>query len=97
MHLVAHVIFSVPDEPAYVEAEGEEAGSQQVTQGSQVGDGEVVGVHASTPHPVDHPVCQVEEDNHLEQDKEEAYFHKQHKIKIYNPGWGQFMGKFTLS
>lgn len=70
MHSVAHVSVSVSDEPAHVEAEGEEAGSQQVTQSGQIGDGEVVWVHSSTPHPVNHPVCQVEEDHHLDQDAE---------------------------
>ncbi len=75
IHSVAQVRVSVPDEPAHVEAEGQEAGPQQVTQSSQVGDGEVVGVHASTPHPVDHPVCQVEKDYHLEEDEAEAMFY----------------------
>lgn len=65
MHSVARVSVSVSDEPAHVEAEGEEAGPQQVTQSGQVGDGEVVGVHATAPHPVDHPICQVEEDYYL--------------------------------
>ena len=68
--LVAHVGVCVPDEPAHVEAEGQEAGPQQVTQGRQVRDGEVVGVHAPAPHPVDQPVCQVEEDHDLQQDEE---------------------------
>lgn len=58
---------SVSDKPAHVEAEGEEAGAQQVTQSGQVGDGEVVRVHASAPHPVNHPVRHVEEDHHLNQ------------------------------
>lgn len=56
---------SVSDKPAHVEAEGEEAGPQQVTQSGQVGDGEVVRVHAAAPHPVNHPVRHVEEDHHL--------------------------------
>lgn len=67
MHSVAHVSVSVPDEPAQVEAQGQEASPQQVTQGGQVRDGKVVRVHAPTPHPVDHPVCQVEEDHDLQQ------------------------------
>lgn len=71
MHSVARISVSVSDEPAHVEAEGKEAGPQQVTQSRQVRDGEVVGVHASAPHPVDHPVCQVEENYHLEEDEEE--------------------------
>lgn len=62
MRSVARACVSVSDEPAHVEAEGEEASPQQVTEGSQVGDGEVVWIHASAPHPVDHPVCQVEKD-----------------------------------
>lgn len=65
MHSVPQTRVSVPNEQAHVEAEGEEASSQQVPQSSQVGDREVVGVHPSAPHPVDHPVGQVEEDNHL--------------------------------
>lgn len=72
MHLVARHSVSVPDEPAHVEAEGKEAGPQQVTQSGQVGDGEVIGVHASAPHPVDQPVCQVEKDHHLEGDQREV-------------------------
>lgn len=68
VHSVAHITVSVSNEPTHVEAEGEEAGPQQVTQGSKVGDGEVVWVHSSTPHPVNHPVCQVEEDHHLEEE-----------------------------
>lgn len=84
MHSVAHVGVSVPDEPAHVEAEGEEAGSQKVPEGSQVGDGEIVWVHSSTPHPVNHPVCQVEEDHHLDEDAEANIlisftYRKQHK------------------
>lgn len=72
MHLVARHSVSVPDEPAHVEAEGKEAGPQQVTQSGQVGDGEVIGVHASAPHPVDQPVCQVEKDHHLKGDQREV-------------------------
>lgn len=74
MHSVARVGVSVSDEPAHVEAEGEEAGPQQVTQSGQVGDGEVVRVHASAPHPVDHPVRQVEKDYHLRTRQRETFF-----------------------
>lgn len=74
MHSVARVGVSVSDEPAHVEAEGEEAGPQQVTQSSQVGDGEVVRVHASAPHPVDHPVRQVEKDYHLRTRQRQTFF-----------------------
>lgn len=70
MHSVAWVRVPVADEPAHVEAEGKEASPQQVAQSSQVRDGEVVRVHASTPHPVDHPVCQVEKDHHLRNEAE---------------------------
>lgn len=65
-HSVSQIGVSVADEKAHVEAEGEEAGSQQVTQSRQVGNGEVVGVHPSAPHPVDHPVRQVQQDHHLQ-------------------------------
>ncbi len=72
MHSVAHVGVSVSDEPAHVEAECEEAGPQKVAQSCQVGDGEVVGVHASAPHPVDHPVGQVEKDYHLKEEEDHS-------------------------
>lgn len=67
MRLVSWYSVSISNKPAHVEAEGEEAGPQQVAQSSQVRDGEVVGVHASAPHPVNHPVCHVEKDDHLKE------------------------------
>lgn len=48
------------------EAQGEEAGAQQVAQRRQVGDGEVVRVQAPPPHQADDEVGDVEEDGHLE-------------------------------
>lgn len=48
------------------EAQGKEAGAQQVPQGRQVGDGEVVRVQAPPPHQADDEVGDVEEDGHLE-------------------------------
>lgn len=69
--LVAHVRVSVPNEPAHVKAEGKEAGPQEVTQSSQVWDGEVIRVHSSTPHPINHPVCQVQENHDLWQQEQE--------------------------
>lgn len=70
MHSVPQARVFIPYKPSHVKTEREEAGPQQIPQGRQVGDGEVVGVHASAPHPVNHPVCQVEEDQHLEEDEE---------------------------
>lgn len=48
------------------EAQGQEAGAQQVAQRRQVGDGEVVWVQAPPPHQTDDEVGDVEEDGHLE-------------------------------
>lgn len=48
------------------EAQGKKAGAQQVPQGRQVGDGEVVRVQAPPPHQADDEVGDVEEDGHLE-------------------------------
>ena len=61
---------SVSDKPAHVEAEGEEAGPQQVAQSGQVRDGEVVRVHPPAPHPVNHPVRHVEKNHHLNEQKQ---------------------------
>lgn len=69
MHSVAHVRVSVPDEKAHVKTKGQEAGPQQVPQCCQVRDGEVIRVHTSTPHPVYHPVSQVQQDDHLKDTK----------------------------
>lgn len=47
------------------EAEGQKAGTQQVPQGGQVGDGEVVRVQTPSPHHTDDEVCDIKEDGHL--------------------------------
>lgn len=65
--LVPNICVSVPNEPEHMEAECQESGAKQVPQSSQVWDGEVVGVQAPAPHPVHHPVCDVQENQHLEQ------------------------------
>lgn len=63
--LVPNICVSVPNEPEHMEAECQESGAKQVPQSSQVWDGEVVGVQAPAPHPVHHPVCDVQENQHL--------------------------------
>lgn len=85
MHSVAWVAVSVSDEPAHVEAEGEEAGPQQVTHSSQVGDGEVVRVQTPSPHHTDDEVGDVKEDGHL--DGEDKLRLEKTKVDI--------MGKYT--
>lgn len=65
--LVPDICVSVPNKPQDMEAECQEPSAKQVPQSSQVRDGEVVWVQASAPHPVYHPVCDVQEDQHLEQ------------------------------
>lgn len=91
MRLVSWV--SISDKPAHVEAEGEEAGAQQVAQSSQVRDGEVVGVHASAPHPVNHPVCHVEKDHHLQEAEAEQVVWEEPQ-EVLEASKGSF--KFTI-
>lgn len=62
---VAHIAVLVPDEPQEVEAEGQQGGSQQVSQRRQVRDGETVRVFAAAPHGVHHPVGDAEQQQHL--------------------------------
>lgn len=47
-------------------AEGQKPGAQQVPQGGQVGDGEVVWVQTPSPHHTDDKVGDIKEDGHLE-------------------------------
>lgn len=74
--LVPNICVSVPNEPENMEAESQESGAKQVPQSSQVWDGEVVGVQAPAPHPVHHPVCDVQENQHLEGQKGSACSHR---------------------
>ena len=53
--LVAHIAISVSDQVQQVEADSEQKSAQEVTEGGQVGDGEVVGVAAARPQVVHHP------------------------------------------
>lgn len=64
--LVPDICVSVPNEPEDMEAECQQPSAEKVPQGCQVRDGEVVWVQAAAPHPVHHPVCDVEQDQHLE-------------------------------
>lgn len=68
--LVPDVRVSVPNEPEDMEAECKEPSAKQVPQSCQVRDGEVVGVQAPAPHPVHHPVSDVQENQHLGRQKD---------------------------
>lgn len=48
-----------------VEAEGQKPGAQQIPQGGQIGDGEVVRVQTQSPHHTDDEIGNVKEDGHL--------------------------------
>ena len=56
MHSVPQARVFIPYEPSHVKTEREEAGPQQIPQGRQVGDGEVVRVQAPSPHHTDDEV-----------------------------------------
>ncbi len=47
------------------EAEGQKPGAQQIPQGGQIGDGEVVRVQTPSPHHMDDEVSNIKEDGHL--------------------------------
>lgn len=63
--LVSHIGVPVTDEPEDVKAESKETCSNQVPQRCQVWDGEVVGIEVPAPHPVHHPVSNVQENENL--------------------------------
>ena len=62
---VADIGVSVADDKEDVEGTREEGGPEEVTQGSEVGDGEVVRVIAHLPHPMHHPVTHEQQQRHL--------------------------------
>lgn len=64
---VAHVTVLVSYDPQEVEAERQQGRSQQVTQSCQVRDGKTVGIFATPPHGVHHPVCYTQQQQHLEE------------------------------
>jgi len=66
---VAHVAVLVSDDPQEVEAERQQGGAKQVAQRRQVRDGEAVGVLAAPPHGVHHPVCDAQQQQHLEEEQ----------------------------
>lgn len=66
MCLVPDIRVSISNEPENMEAECQEPCPKQVTQCCQIRYRKVVRVHASVPHPVDHPVSNVEKDKNLE-------------------------------
>lgn len=63
--LVPYIRVPVTDEPEDVKAESQETCSNQISQSCQVWDGEVVRVEVPAPHPVHHPVSDVEKNEHL--------------------------------
>lgn len=71
--LIPNIGVPVTDEPEDVEAEGQEPCSNQVPQSCQVWDGEVVGIQIPAPHPVHHPVSDVEQDEDLGAAREESH------------------------
>ena len=74
--LIAHVGVTVANDVQKVEGGGEQPGAQQVAQGRQVGNGEVVGVVASPPQPVHQPVGDVEQDEDLSGTRKTVEFRK---------------------
>lgn len=54
------------DEPNQTETDGEESSAQEIPQGSEVGDGEIIGIQRLPPHQAHNEVSHVEQDSHLE-------------------------------
>lgn len=63
--LIPHIRIPVTNKPEDMKAESKEPRSDQVTQRCQVGDGEVVRIEVPAPHPVHHPVSNVEQNENL--------------------------------
>ena len=63
---VSQVGVFVPHQVEQVEGHGEEGRPQEVPEGGQVRDGHVVRVVTQPPDKVDHPVTDVQQNNHLE-------------------------------
>ena len=53
---VTNVSVSVTDDKECMEGTGEEGRAEEVTESSEVRDGEIVRVVTLLPHPVNHPV-----------------------------------------
>lgn len=64
--LIPHIRVPVTNKPEDMKAESKETCSNQVTQRCQVGDGEVVRIEVPAPHPVHHPVSNVQQNENLE-------------------------------
>lgn len=62
---VPQVHFCAVDEPDEAETDGQESSAQEITQGSEVGDGEIVWVQSLPPHQAHDQVGHVEQDPHL--------------------------------
>lgn len=63
--LIPHIRVPVTNKPEDMKAESKETCSNQVTQRCQVGDGEVVRIEVPAPHPVHHPVSNVQQNENL--------------------------------
>ena len=62
---VADVGVPVADDEEDVEGNCEKSGAEEVPEGGEVRDGEVVRVVAHLPHPVHHPVAHEQQQRHL--------------------------------
>lgn len=62
---VPRVHFCAVDEPNEAETDGQEPSAQEITQGSEVGDGEIIRVQSLPPHQAHNQVSHVEQDPHL--------------------------------
>lgn len=62
---VPQVHIRAVDEPNEAETDGQEPSAQEITQGSEVGDGEVIRVQSLPPHQAHNQVGHVEQDPHL--------------------------------
>lgn len=61
-------VHLAPQQPVDQEAEGQEAGAEQVPQPREVGDAVVVRIQGLVPRQPDHHLSQVQQDGHLSQE-----------------------------
>lgn len=62
---VPQVHVCAVDEPNQAETEGQESRAQEIAQGSEVGDGEIIRIQSLPPHQTHNQVSHVEQDPHL--------------------------------
>lgn len=57
------------NKPNQAETDSQESGAQEIPQGSEVGDGEIIRIQCLPPHQAHNKVSHIEQDSHLRRGK----------------------------